>query len=144
MTRFVTIFVFIFFILSEGLFCEVSKMSKKDTRLIRELNKMEYNVAELQEKLDILNSSIKLQEEVVSDFNAQINLQSRKLISKKRDMNKRIAELIKYSVPERLNFLLISSNFAPAARAEALISFILKKDIADYRSAEKSLRSLEK
>jgi septal ring factor EnvC (AmiA/AmiB activator) len=129
---------------SKDLGAKDAEPSQKDIRLIRELNRMEYSVASLQEKLDILNSSIKLQEQVVNDFNAQINIQTRKLSSKKRDMNKRIAELIKYSVPERLNFLVLSSNFDSAARAEALISFILKRDIADYRTAEKGLASLEK
>ena len=136
--------LFLVLLLSLGINAKDATLSKKDTRLLRELSKMEYSVAKLQEKLDILNSSIKLQEQVISDFNAQINLQTRKMINKKRDMNKRIAELIKCSVPERLNFLVLSSNFDSAARAEALISYILKKDVVDYRDVEKSLYSLEK
>lgn len=133
MTRF-----FLFFLLFTGLLYAYEDQYK----LIRELNKIEYSVSKLQEKVDTINSSIRSEEEAIVNLEVQLQFQSQSMLVKKKAVQEKFKDLVLYSTPERLNFLMDSSDFDSINKSEALLSVMLKKDLKEYRILDEESKKI--
>ncbi|MCX6112976.1 MAG: hypothetical protein NTY22_06840, partial [Proteobacteria bacterium] len=96
---------------------------------IRELNKIEYEVGQLQEKVDTINNSIKSAQDAISNLESQLQFQTQSMLIKKKEVQEKFKDLVIYSAPERLNFLITTDDFESVSRSEAVVSRMLKKDL---------------
>ena len=109
---------------------------------IRELNHIEFQVGKLQEKVDTINNSIKAAQDAISNLETQLQLQNQSMSIKKRSVRDAFKELVLYSTPERLNFLITADDFESIGRSEAVISRMLRKDLKEYRILEQESQKI--
>ena len=109
---------------------------------IRELNHIEFEVGKLQEKVDTINNSIKSAQDAISNLETQLQFQTQSMNIKKREVRAAFKDLVVYSAPERLNFLITADDFESVSRSEAVISRMLKKDLKEYGVLEQESQKI--
>ena len=122
--------------------CSTLCAQQKQLTTIRDLNKTEYEVAQLQEKVDNINSSLKSAEEAIMNLEVQLQFQMQSMIIKKKLVQEKLKDLVIYSTPERLNFLITTEDFEAIGRSEAVILRMLKKDMQDYKVLEEESKKI--
>ncbi len=111
-------------------------------KLLSELNKIEYGASKLQEKVDTINSSIKSEEEAIANLEVQLQFQSQSMIVKKKSVQEKLKDLVLYTTPEKLNFLIDSSDFDSINKSEAVVSIMLKKDLKEYQILDEESKKI--
>ena len=106
-------------------------------KLIKELDKTEFDLSKLQEKIDIMDASIKGQNEAISGLELELKTREDALRSKERVLKERIRELMFFSVPDDLGFISTMHDFDNIVRGERILSKMLKNDLKEYEALKK-------
>jgi septal ring factor EnvC (AmiA/AmiB activator) len=111
--------------------------------LVRELDKAEIKAGRVQEQYDAMASSIKSANGAVTNLEKEIELKDQAISSKKVFARERIGYLLKYSVPENMDFLHAFDDVENSQRVQVLLSKMLKKDVKDYNDLNNDLKQLD-
>lgn len=113
------------------------------SKLVRELDKAEIKAGKAQEQYDSMASSIKSATGAVTNLEKEIELKGQAISSKKIFARERIGYLLKYSVPESMDFLDAFDNVEETQRVKVLLGKMLKRDVKDYNDLNNDLSQLD-
>jgi septal ring factor EnvC (AmiA/AmiB activator) len=113
------------------------------SKLVRELDRAEIKAGKAQEQYDSMASSIKSANGAVTNLEKEIELKGQAISSKKVFARERIGYLLKYSVPDNMDFLSAFDNVEETQRVKVLLAKMLKRDVQDYNDLNSDLNQLD-
>ncbi|MFH1223379.1 MAG: peptidoglycan DD-metalloendopeptidase family protein [Pseudomonadota bacterium] len=111
-------------------------------KLIQELDKTELEVGRLQEKVEGFTGSIRSASSTINSLELDLLFKNSTLLSRKKLINERLKNITLYSVPQRMEFLSAMDDLDSINRSEAVLSYMLKKDIAEYNAVSSEVEKL--
>lgn len=116
--------------------------SASEGGLIGELNKTELEVGRLQEKIEGFTGSIHSATDAIGNLESELNFKNSSMLSRKKLIQERLKGISLYSVPERMDFLSAVGDINSVNRCDAVVSYMLKKDITEYYLISKDVEHL--
>ncbi len=119
------------------IFSSVSLKAKSYAGLMADLDRTEFETGKLQEKIDKLDSSIKMQTEAVASLESEFKTRQDLIKAKEKILKERLRSLLFFSVPERIGFIMTTDDFDNISRGEAILAKMLKMDLKEHDKLSK-------
>jgi len=117
-------------------------ISASQNKLIKELDRTELEVGQLQEKVENFTGSIRSASSAIGGLEADLMFKNGSMLSRKQLIQERIRGISLYSIPQKMEFLVAADSVDSINRGEAIVSYMLKKDVAEYNLISQDIQRL--
>lgn len=99
--------------------------------LMADLDRTELEAGRLQEKIDDLEASIRVQTDAVMSLDAELKTRQDFVTYNQKLLRDRLRVLLLFSVPDKLGFIVTDKDFDNVVRGDAILAKMLKQDLKE-------------